>query len=310
MTADKGIKVVITGLLANLAIAAFKYLAAYMSGSSSMLAEGHHSVADTLNAVLLLVGLFSSRRAATERHNFGFGKVQFFWSFVVALILFSVAGGLSIKGGVHKIMHPEPLQDVWWSYAAIVVSLFFDGLALKVSYKELKDRMRAMGETSVVQAFRECSDAVVITTLMENLLAVVGLVIAGLAVLGAHLTGAVVLDGAASILIGLCLMIFAFLLAVEVQAMLIGEALPPKIVAKLRLGMEKHPHVQRVLDLRSMLLGPDQSLVAVQLEFTPTLSTAQLVDAINGIEDAIRAEVPGAKCFIEADRLKEPLARG
>lgn len=304
---EAGARAVIAALLGNLTIAAFKYFAAYMSGSSSMLAEGHHSVADTTNQILLLFGLNRSKRGPTAKHPFGYGKAQFFWSFVVALVLFGVAGGLSIKGGILKVLHPEPIDNLGWSYLAIGIGLLFDGLAFRLAYRALRAEMEEEGQTSVVQAFRDCTDATVITVLMEDGLALTGLVVAGIAIGAAKLTGWYALDGWASILIGLLLMVFAFLLAKEVKSMLMGEGLKPRTIERIRNAVQADPAVKQALDIRTMVLGPDMALVAADVLFEPTTTVAELESVIDRIEARIREVVPGARCYIEAEGLKAPL---
>jgi cation diffusion facilitator family transporter len=307
MAASGSTKAVVAALLGNLTIAAFKYFAAYVSGSSSMLAEGHHSLADTANQVLLLFGLNRSRQGPTAKHPFGFGKAQFFWAFVVALVLFGLAGGLSIKGGLERILHPEPIEHLVWSYLAIGIGLFFDGLAFRLAYQALREEMESEGQASVVQAFRDCTDATVITVLMEDGLALTGLVIAGVAIGVAKATGWYALDGYASVLIGLLLMTFAFMLATELKSMLMGEGLKPRTVERIRSAVEADPDVKQVADIRTMILGTDAALVAVDVVFEPTITVLQLESVIDRIEARIREIVPEARCYIEAEGLRAPL---
>jgi len=307
MAAPSGNKAVIAALLGNLTIAVFKYFAAWMSGSSSMLAEGHHSLADTTNQVLLLIGLKRSKAAPTERHQFGTGKAQFFWSFIVAVVLFGVAGGLAIKGGFQKVFHPEPITNVGWSYLAIAIGIFFDGLALRLAYQALRQRMEAEGETSLVQAFRECTDATIITVLMEDAMALIGLVLAGVGIAVARATGWYALDGYVSILIGLMLMVFALVLALEVKSLLLGEGLPSRVVMRIRAAVQSESKVKSVVDVRTMVLGAQETLVGLEVVFEPSATVAELESVIDDIERRIAAIVPGARCYIEAESLKQPL---
>ncbi len=307
MAAGDGTRAVVAALFGNLTIAAFKYVAAWVSGSTSMLAEGHHSLADTANQVLLLFGMRRSKQAPTAKHQFGFGKVQYFWSFVVALVLFGVAGGLSIKGGIEKVIRPSPIGDLTWSYAAIAIGIFFDGLALRLAYRALRARMEATGETSVVQAFRDCADASVITVLMEDALALIGLVIAGVAIGAAKLTGWYALDGWASIAIGVMLMVFAFVLAMEVESLLVGEALPARTIERIKEAVTADPLVRRTVDVRTLVLGADEAIVAIDVEFEPQTQVSELEAVIDRIEARIREFVPGARTYIEAEGLKGPL---
>ena len=310
MAAKGGTKAVVAALLGNLTIAAFKYFAAWVSGSSSMLAEGHHSLADTANQVLLLVGIHRSRGGDSARHPFGMGKAQFFWAFVVALVLFGVAGGLSIKGGVVKVLDPRPLDDLTWSYLAIAVGAFLDGLALRTAYRALRERMAADGETSLARGFRDCTDASVITVLLEDALALFGLVIAAVAITVAKATGWWALDGWASILIGVMLMVFALVLALELKSLLLGEGLPGRTVERIRQAVVADPRVRSVADVRTLVLGADEALVAVDVVFEPDTTVAELEGVVDRIEARIRGVVPGARCYIEAEGLKVPLQAG
>ncbi|MBI2214217.1 MAG: cation diffusion facilitator family transporter [Acidobacteria bacterium] len=307
MPTAEGTRAVVTALLGNLTIAAFKYFAAFVSGSSSMLAEGHHSLADTTNQILLLIGIRRSKAVRTETHQFGTGKAQFFWSFIVSIVLFGVAGGLAFKGGLQKVLHPEPIERVGWTYLAIAIGILFDGLALRMAYRALRQRMAADGEESLVQAFKDCTDATVITVLMEDTLALVGLCLAGAGIAIAKATGWWAIDGYVSITIGLLLMVFALVLAFEVKSLLLGEGLPPRTIAKIRAAAQDEALVRSVLDVRTMVLGTEQTLVALEVTFEPTLSVARLEEVIDSIERRVSAIVPGARCYIEAESLRQPL---
>ena len=181
------------------------------------------------------------------------GKAQFFWAFVVALVLFGLAGGMSIKGGIAKVLRPEPLENVTWSYLAIGIGVFFDGLALRLAYRALRERMANEGETSVLRAFRDCTDATVITVLMEDALALAGLVVAAIAIGIAEATGWYAHDGYASNQIGSMLMVFAFLLALELKSMLIGEGLPTRTVERIKAAIVADPLVKSVADVRTLV---------------------------------------------------------
>ncbi|HUP63529.1 MAG TPA: cation diffusion facilitator family transporter [Thermoanaerobaculia bacterium] len=307
MAAPSSGKAVVAALFGNLIIAAFKYFAAWMSGSSSMLAEGHHSLADTTNQVLLLIGLKRSKAPPSERYHFGTGKAQFFWSFIVAVVLFGVAGGLAIKGGFQKVFHPEPIVNVGWTYLAIGVGIFFDGIALRLAYQALRHKMAAEGETSLLRAFRECTDATIITVLMEDAMALIGLALAGAGIAVAKATGWYALDGYVSILIGAMLMVFALVLALEVKSLLLGEALPSRVVMKIRAAVQSEPKVRSVVDVRTMVLGAQETLIGLEVVFEPAATVADLESVIDAIERRIAAIVPGARCYIEAESLKRPL---
>lgn len=224
---QKSKKAALAALFANLGIAVFKLVAALLSGSSSMLAECYHSVSDTFNQVLLLYGLKRSHKAPDECHRFGHGKEQFFWSFMVAIILFGVAGILSIREGYHKYLNPEPIHHIGLAYLAIAVALLFESYALRIAVKNIKEEMRVEQHRNIFEAVKHSKDCVTLTVLFEDSLAITGLLIAAVAITLTHFTGILIIDAIASILIGALLMIFAVFLAFETKKLLVGESVTP-----------------------------------------------------------------------------------
>jgi len=195
-------KAVIAALLGNLAIAVCKFFAAFFSGSASMLAEAYHSTSDTFNQVLLLYGLKRSKKPPDKLHPFGHGKEQFFWSFMVAIILFGIAGVLSVREGFHKLQHPEPLSHLGLMYIVLGVSVFFETIALRMAIKSIKAEMKLEEHRNFFTAIKHSKDPTTMTVLFEDSLALMGLVIATVAITLVHLTGNLVIDAIASISIG------------------------------------------------------------------------------------------------------------
>ncbi len=301
--ADQSKKAVIAALFANLGIAIFKFVAAAFSGSSSMLAEGYHSLSDTLNQVLLLYGLRRSKKPPDAEHPFGHGKEQFFWSFVVAMILFGVAGTLSILEGWRKVHHPEPLSHLWLIYFAIVVGLCFDGYALRIAVSSIKQEMREEGHKKFFEAVRKSKNPTVLTVLFEDSLAVVGLLIVATAVTLVRITGYALLDGLASILIGVLLMVFALFLAFETKELLLGEAVTRKKRRSILLAVKGFSEVEKVISCKTMHLGADEVLVALELNYADDLTISQLEDLNDFIEAEIKKIFPEAKVYLEAENI-------
>ena len=292
--------------LANMTIAAFKFAAAAVSGSSAMLAESYHSVSDTLNQVFLFVGLRSSTKPADERHPFGYGKARYFWSFVVAVLLFGVAGTLSLVEGINKVQHPHPLvwEDARWSFAALGFAAVFEGYALGVSLRELRRKQRELHAKSLLDALNKSKDATLLTVVSEDALAHVGIAIAVVGITATLVTGNGFFDGLGSLVIGLMLMSFSLILAKQNQDLLIGEAMDPAVRLAIIRALEAHPLVNRVLALKTMHMSPKDVLVALEVNFVDGLTTDQLERAIDEVETIIKTIAPSVKsCFVEPQDL-------
>ena len=294
-------RAVYAALGANLAIAVFKITAATISGSSSMLAEGYHSISDTFNQVLLLIGIRRAHRAADWDHPFGHGKAQFFWAFLVAVILFGVAGTLSIREGVHKLSHPEPISHLWLNYTAILFGLIFEFSALRLALKSLIKEKREEHHKTFWQAVRQSKNPVTLTVLFEDSLAIIGLLIAALGVSLAWLTGNLVFDASASILIGVLLMGFAVFLALETKKLLLGEAVTSFKRAKILAAVRSFPEVERVVSLKTMHLSPEDVLITLELNYRDELNIPQLEELNDRIEKAILDIIPLAQIYLEAE---------
>jgi cation diffusion facilitator family transporter len=292
--------------IANACIAVFKFFAASVTGSSAMLAESYHSLSDTLNQVFLFVGLRSATKPPDERHPFGYGKARYFWSFVVAVLLFGVAGTLSLTEGINKIQNPHALDwgEAIWSYGALAFAAVLEGYALAVSVKELRRKQKELSARSLMDALRKSKDATLATVVFEDSLAQFGIATAAIGISLTLLTGNGYWDGLASLIIGLTLMGFSLLLAKQNQDLLIGEAMDPAIRLRIIRALEAHPLVNRVLALKTMHLSPKDVLAAVEVNFVDGMTTDQLERAIDEVETIIRQIAPVVRtCFVEPQGL-------
>lgn len=294
-------KAVIVALIANLCISVFKFAAALISGSSSMMAEAYHSVSDTFNQILLLVGLKKSRKKADAGHPFGHGKEQFFWSFMVAIILFAVAGGLSIKEGYNKLLHPEPITNVWLAYLAIAVAVIFESIALRMAVRSIKAEMKREKHKNFFCAIRDSKDPTTLTVLFEDSLALAGLLIAAVGITLVQITGALIIDAIASIVIGTLLMVFAFFLAVETKKLLIGEGISVLKRTNILEAVNSFDDVERVIRFKSMHLSSDDVLIVIEIEYRDGLIVEELEKINNVIETRIKEIIPNARVYLEPE---------
>ncbi len=294
-------KAVIAALIANLLISIFKFAAALFSGSSSMMAEAYHSVSDTFNQVLLLIGLKQSRRKPDAGHPFGHGKEQFFWSFMVAIMLFAVAGGLSIREGYHKLLHPEPITKIWLAYLAIAVAVFFESIALRMAIQSIKAEMKREKHKNFFSAIRDSKDPTTLTVLFEDSLALAGLVVAAVALALVQITGVLIIDAIASIVIGTLLMVFAFFLAVETKKLLIGEGVSAFKRTQIHEAVNSFDEVERIVRLKSMHLSSDDVLIVIEIEYRDGLVVEELEIINNKIEKKIRDIQPNARVYLEPE---------
>jgi cation diffusion facilitator family transporter len=285
--------VVIAALGANLLIAAAKLVAAAFTHSSAMLAEGFHSLADTGNQVFLLLGVKLSSRPADVKHPFGYGSERYFWAFIVAISIFTVGSAFSLYEGVHKIIHfrdPEQrLQHVAWALGVLGVSISLELFSWIVAARQF---FRDQGRKTLSQTISDNRDPVVLTVLLEDSAALAGLLAALAGLLLAWLTGNMLFDGIASVVVGLLLAGVAFFLARETKDLLIGESVTPADTRRIRELVEGAPDVVRLVTQRTMHLGPEEALVALKIEFTAAMSTHAIEDAIDEIERRLRDAMP------------------
>jgi len=299
-------KAVIAALFGNMGIAIFKFIAAIFSGSSSMLAEAYHSVSDTFNQVLLLYGLKASKKPADKEHPFGHGKEQFFWSFIVAMILFGIAGTLSIIEGYNKFRHPEPIKHIGLTYLAIIIALIFDGLALRIAYLNIKEEMRKEEHGSFLETLRRSKDPTNLTVFVEDSLAIAGVLIVGIAITIVHFTQILIIDAIASIIIGTMLMVFSLFLAFETRMLLVGEAVTPYRRRKILKIVRSFDGVDDILSLKTMHLSSDEVLIALEIDYKDDMVVGDLEQMNLEIEKKIKDFIPRAKVYLEAQKKFPP----
>jgi len=292
------VKSILYALFANLAIAVAKFGAAFWTGSGAMMAEAIHSLADSCNQLLLLFGMKQSIRPPDLDYPLGYGKSIYFWSFLVAVILFSLGGMFSIYEGVHKFTHPEPLNNPMIAVGVLVFAIIAESVSLwgcmQAVNKERHGRRLSLW-------FRESRSSELIVVFGEDVAALLGLALALLAVLVAAITGNPVYDAIGTIAIGILLVVIAFLLAIEVKDLLIGQGVEIHVSDKMRKFLLERPEVDKLYNLLTLQLGPD-AMVAVKAKMRPTGSETDLLDAINRVEREFRKEFPMAKwLFFEPD---------
>jgi cation diffusion facilitator family transporter len=293
-------KVVLAALLGNVVIAACKFAAAFLSHSTATLAEAVHSLADTGNQGLLLVGMYLAARPATERFPFGRASERYFWPFVVAVMLLSVGGAFAIFDGIDHLTHPVHEEHSFgWSYGVLGVSLAMEAMSFRVAMQEF--RKLSAGQ-SLQRAILEARDPTIPLVLAEDATAMAGLLVALVAVGLNNLTGDEYWDPVGSIIIGALLCAVALVLAKVTHGLLIGESATPEHRARALALAQSVDGVERVTQLLTMHLGPDVILLALKVAFRPSLSVADLEEVTNRIEAKVRAELPQMrKIFIEAD---------
>jgi cation diffusion facilitator family transporter len=293
-------KVILAALIGNGLIAITKFIAAGLTRSSAMLSEGIHSLVDTGNQILLLYGLKQSKRPADPDYPFGHGRELYFWSFVVAILIFAVGAGISTYEGIRHILHPEPVKNPMVNYIVLGLAMVFEGAAWWFAWKAFNEHR---GRKGYLKAVHEGKDPTMFVVLFEDSAAMLGLVVAFVGILLSDLTGILWFDGAASVVIGLILGGTAAWLAYETKSLLIGESADPVLVASLRSIADAHPQVESVNKVLTMHMGPDDILVNVSADFTDRSTADQVEQAIAAIDREFKATNPAIKrVFIEAER--------
>ncbi len=297
-------KAVVAALAGNLLVAVSKFVAAMASGSSAMFSEGIHSTVDTSNEALLLFGMKRSRRPPDEQHPLGHAHELYFWSFVVAVMIFGLGGGVTIYEGITRVLHPKALEDPTWNYAALALATVFEGTSLAVGYRQFK---KQAGETPIIQAIRRSKDPSAFIVVLEDSAAIVGIVIAFLGVFLGHRFHNVYFDGSASILIGVLLGAVAFFLGYEVRGLLVGESAEPEMVKAIQEIAEADRSVERANRPVTVYLGPSNVLVALELQFAGSANSREVTDSVDRIEKAIRDQFPEVdRIYVEAESIKSP----
>ncbi|MBN9747405.1 MULTISPECIES: cation diffusion facilitator family transporter [Amycolatopsis] len=302
MSAGGGTKAIIAALAANAGIAVAKFVGFLVTGSSSMLAEAVHSLADTSNQGLLLLGQKTSKRRATKEHPFGFGRDRYFYSFIVALMLFTLGAAFALYEGIHKIIEPQPLETPVVAVIILLVAICLEGYSF---YTAMGESRKIKGNASWWRFIRQAKEPELPVVLLEDSGALLGLVFALLGVGLSVLTGNPVFDGIGTVFIGVLLGVIAVILIIEMKSLLIGEGATETdlatIVDELAAGK-----VERVIHIRTQYLGPDELLVAAKLALVPGLDTAAIAGAIDDAEARVRAKVPVATLiYLEPDLDRE-----
>ncbi len=294
-------KVVYAGIAANGLIAVCKFIAAFWTGSSAMLSEGVHSVVDTGNQSLLLLGIKRSRRPADQTHPFGYGPELYFWAFIVAMILFSIGAGVSIYEGIDKIRHPHVVEDLYINFIVLGIAAVFEGWAFMIAFREFR---RNQGNRGLMAELRHSKDPAVFTILFEDSAAILGLIVAAIGLILADTLDIPELDGVASIVIGLVLAGTAIFLARETKGLLIGEGAGPEIEASIRTIVMSHGGIKAVNELNTLHFGPAEVLLTMSLDFEDDLGSADVEALISDMEADIKAahsEI--SRLYIEAQSI-------
>ncbi|MCF6428044.1 MULTISPECIES: cation diffusion facilitator family transporter [Amycolatopsis] len=298
MSASGGTKAIVAALIANAGIAAAKFVGFLITGSSSMLAESVHSVADTSNQGLLLLGQRQARRRATREHPFGFGRERYFWSFVVALMLFTLGSVFALYEGIHKIEHPEPLTSPLVAVGILVVAIGLETYSFMTAIKESR---KIKGDATWWQFIRQSRTPELPVVLLEDTGALLGLIFALIGVGLSEVTGEPVWDGIGTVMIGVLLGIIAIILIVEMKSLLIGEGATDRELDSICEALTGG-RVDRVIHIRTQYLGPDELLVAAKLALAPRLELSEVAGEIDAAEARVRERVPSARLiYLEPD---------
>ncbi len=298
---------VFAALAANAAIAVTKFLAAGVTSSAAMLSEAVHSTVDTLNSVLLLMGLNLSQRPPSEEHPFGHGKELFFWSLIVAVLIFALGGGVSVYQGVMHLLHPKPLEKPMWSFIVLGAAALFEGISFMVALRQF---LRGLNGRPFWDALHASKDPSNYTVLAEDGAALCGIVIAALGIGFSVALHTPLYDALASVLIGLLLAAIAVALIRESRGLLIGEGLRPETARAIRAFARQQPSVRSVGAVLSMYIGPDEVLVTMQLSFESGTETDRAAAVIESLEKQVRERYPVIRrLFIDVEQARQPIER-
>lgn len=289
-------------ILGNLAVAVVKFAAAAITGSSAMFSEGIHSIVDTGDGLLLHYGLRRSRRPPDSEHPFGHGKELYFWSLVVAMMIFAVGGGVTIYEGILHLQQPEPIERAGWTYAALGAAAVFEGISAAVAYRQFR---KSAGEHSLWKAVLRSKDPSVFTVLFEDSAALAGIAFAFGGIVASRMFGVPALDGVASIAIGLLLGVVALLLGRECMSLLVGEGVDAATVRRLR-AIAEQTGMRCTADPLTMYFGPDSMMVTLSVAYPPSASVQKLTESVDATESRMRHEFPKIRrVFIKTESERE-----
>ena len=299
MSASGGNKAIVAALFATLGIAITKFIAFFVSGSSSMLAEGVHSLADTSNQLLLLRGGKLAKKSATPEHPFGFGRERYIYAFVVSIILFSVGGVFSLYEGIDKLQHPHELANAWLPIVVLVIAIVLESFSLRTAIRESN---QVRGTQSWVEFIRHAKAPELPVVLLEDLAALLGLVFALFGVGLTIITGDSTFDAVGTLAIGVLLILVAIVLGVETKSLLIGEGATPGDANRIRDAINAEESVEAIIHMKTLYLGPDELLVAAKIAFARSTRLVDVAASINALETRIREAVPVARTiYLEPD---------
>ncbi|WP_296632982.1 cation diffusion facilitator family transporter [Rhodoluna sp.] len=299
MSTEGSTRAIIAALIANIGIAITKFIAAAISGSASMFAEAIHSVADSGNQVLLIVGGRRARRAATATHPFGYGRSRYIYAFIVSIVLFSVGGLFSISEGLNKLQHPHELEAAWLPLTVLGVSILLESFSLRTALREAK---HVRGSQSLVQFIRHAKSPELPVVLLEDIAALVGLVFAFGGVGLTVLTHDAVWDAIGTLAIGALLVAVAVILGIETSSLLLGEGASAGDVGKIRAAIEGTSGVESIIHMKTLYLGPDELMVGAKIAIASSDGAESIVRTIDAAEVAVRAVVPAARViYLEPD---------
>ena len=306
MSSSGGTKAIVAALLANLGIAVTKFIAWAVSGSASMLAEAVHSLADSGNQVLLIVGGRRAKRNATPQHPFGYGRERYVYAFVVSIILFSVGGMFSIYEGINKLQHPHELTAAWLPLTVLAIAMVMESFSLRTAVRESRP---FKGERSWLEFIRHSKAPELPVVLLEDLAALLGLSFAFVGVGLAVITGDPVFDAIGTLFIGSLLIVVAVVLGIETKSLLVGEGASLADRQAITAAILDGPEAERIIHFKTLYLGPDELLVAAKIAFAGDRKLSAVAAAINSIEQRIRLATPVARViYLEPDVWREPSA--
>lgn len=304
MSSSGETKAIVAALLANLGIAATKFIAWAFSGSASMLAEGVHSLADSGNQILLIIGGRTSKRDATEAHPFGYGRDRYIYAFVVSIVLFSVGGVFSLYEGIHKIANPHPIEMWWLPITVLLIAIVLESLSLRTAVGESRPHK---GSQSWVSFVRHAKAPELPVVLLEDVAALIGLVFALFGVGLSVITGNGIWDGIGTLFIGSLLIVIAIVLGVETKSLLVGEGASRADGEKIVTAILDGDEVERIVHIKTLYLGPDELLVAAKLAFGGDERLSNVAAAIDRVEERVREAVPVARSiYFEPDVWRDP----
>lgn len=297
-------------LFGNLGITITKFVAAAMTGNAAMWAESYHSASDTANQLLLLFGIKQSQKKYTYTHQFGHSMEQFFWSFIVATLIFGISGILSLEHGISALLSEEHhLEDPTINYVVLGIAVIFEGNALRIALKQFKKSIESQGEKfglrSLFNEFKESKDPTLLTVIVEDSAALLGIGVAAIGIFLTHLTGNIVYDAVSSLIIGIILMTFAFFLAKENKGLLIGESISKKDYKTIVKEIRAINEVNKIITMKTMHLGPSDILIGIQVNLIDNLDTDQVEIVTDKIETSIMKILPDLNrqhIFVEIER--------